>query len=84
MCQFPRSINFEIKLLIVFFLDMFSISLLIDVVKFEVSNMNVCTIMESNDATFFGDIFSMKDLLSSSSERSQTTPEHFVPLEHYE
>jgi hypothetical protein len=54
------------------------------VVKSEVPDMNVGTIMESNDATFFEDIFSTKDMPSSSSERSQTTPQHFIPLEHSE
>ena len=35
------------------------------VVKSEVLDMNVGTIMESNDATFFEDIFPMKDMPSS-------------------
>ena len=46
--------------------------------------MNVGTIMESNDATFFEDIFPMKDMPSSSSQRSETTPGPTVPLEHSE
>ena len=33
------------------------------VVKSEVLDMHVGTIMESNDATFFEDIFPMKDML---------------------
>jgi hypothetical protein len=32
------------------------------IVKSEVSDMHVGTIMESNDATFFEDIFPMKDM----------------------
>ena len=54
------------------------------VVKSEVLDMNVGTIMESNDATFFEDIFPMKDMPSSSSQRSETTPGPTVPLEHSE
>jgi len=37
------------------------------IVKFEVPDMHVRTIMESNDANFFEDIFPMKDNPSSSS-----------------
>src|SRR4051812_42217086 len=36
------------------------------IVKYEVSGMHFGTIMESNDATFFEDIFPMKDSSSSS------------------
>ena len=38
------------------------------IVKSEVPDMYVGTIMESNDATFFEDIFSMKDIPSSSNQ----------------
>ena len=38
------------------------------VVKSEVSDMHVGTIMESNDATFFEDICPMKDTASSSNQ----------------
>jgi hypothetical protein len=38
------------------------------IVKSEVSDMHVGTIMESNDATFFEDIFPMKDSTSSSNQ----------------
>uniref|UniRef100_A0A8R7PKL3 Integrase catalytic domain-containing protein n=1 Tax=Triticum urartu TaxID=4572 RepID=A0A8R7PKL3_TRIUA len=54
------------------------------VVKSEVLDINVGTIMESNDATFFEDIFPMKDMPSSSSQRSEATPGPTVPLEHSE
>src|SRR3954465_869599 len=51
------------------------------VVKSEVPDMNVGTIMESNDATFFEGIFPMKDMPKSSSQRSEITPKPSVPLE---
>uniref|UniRef100_A0A453R8Z6 Uncharacterized protein n=1 Tax=Aegilops tauschii subsp. strangulata TaxID=200361 RepID=A0A453R8Z6_AEGTS len=38
------------------------------VVKSEVFDMHIGTIMESNDATFFEDIFPMKDMASSSNQ----------------
>ena len=54
--------------------------------------MHVGTIMESNDATFFEDIFPMKDNPSSSSQEmpnssSQelvTIPEPTISMEHYD
>ena len=39
------------------------------VVKSEVSDMHVGMIMESNDATFFEDIFPMKDMATSSNQQ---------------
>ena len=42
------------------------------IIKSEVSDMHVGTIMESNDATFFEDIFPMKDMLSSSNQEIPT------------
>ena len=42
------------------------------IIKSEVSNMHVGTIMESNDATFFEDIFPMKDMSSSSNQEMPT------------
>ncbi|KAK1665783.1 hypothetical protein QYE76_053942 [Lolium multiflorum] len=62
------------------------------IVKSEVSDMHVGTIMESNDATFFEDIFSMKDMSgssnqempSSSSRELVTIPEPTIAIEHYD
>src|SRR3954468_475067 len=44
------------------------------IVKSEVSDMHVGTIMESNDATFFEDIFPMKETPSSSNQRMPSSP----------
>ena len=38
------------------------------VVKYEVPDMHVGMIMESNDATFLEDIFPMKDMATSSNQ----------------
>ena len=54
--------------------------------------MHVGTIMESNDATFFEDIFPMKDMSSSSnqeiptpsSEEFTVIPEPTIAMEHVE
>ena len=54
--------------------------------------MHVGTIMDSNDATFFEDIFPMKDLSSSSnqempsssSQELMTIPEPTIAIEHYD
>ena len=54
--------------------------------------MNVGTIMESNDATFFEDIFPMKDMPSSSNQEMPSSssqefvpiPEPTIPIEHHE
>uniref|UniRef100_A0A453CRN0 Uncharacterized protein n=1 Tax=Aegilops tauschii subsp. strangulata TaxID=200361 RepID=A0A453CRN0_AEGTS len=62
------------------------------IIKFEVSDMHVGTIMESNDATFFEDIFPMKDMSSSSnqeiptpsSEEFAVIPEPTIAMEHVE
>ncbi|KAK1627109.1 hypothetical protein QYE76_001424 [Lolium multiflorum] len=62
------------------------------IVKSEVSDMHVGTIMESNDATFFEDIFPMKDMPSSSIQGMPSTsiqdfatiPESTIPIEHLE
>ena len=48
--------------------DFHSIGYRFLLVKSEVPNMNVGTIMESNDATFFKDIFSMKDMATLSNQ----------------
>uniref|UniRef100_A0ACD5Y923 Uncharacterized protein n=1 Tax=Avena sativa TaxID=4498 RepID=A0ACD5Y923_AVESA len=60
------------------------------IVKSQVSDMHVGTIMESNDATFFEDIFPMKDSSSSSNQEmpslsSQeliTIPKPTISIEH--
>ncbi|KAK1631549.1 hypothetical protein QYE76_005864, partial [Lolium multiflorum] len=62
------------------------------IVKSEVSDMHVGTIMESNDVTFFEDIFPMKDMSSSSnqempsssSQELVTIPEPTIAIEHYD
>ncbi|KAK1626296.1 hypothetical protein QYE76_000611 [Lolium multiflorum] len=62
------------------------------IVKSEVSDMHVGTIMESNDATFFEDIFPMKDMPNSSNQGMPSTsiqefatiPESTIPIEHLE
>ena len=54
------------------------------VVKSEVPDMKVCTIMESKDATFFEDIFPMRDVQSTSRQESEETPEPAIPMEYYE
>ena len=54
--------------------------------------MHVGTIMESNDAIFFEDIFPMKDMPSSSnqempnlsSQELATIPEPTIPMKHFE
>jgi hypothetical protein len=51
------------------------------VVKSEVPDVYVDTIMESRDATFFGHIFPMKDIHSNSRYSSEITPEHSTPIE---
>jgi hypothetical protein len=62
------------------------------IIKSEVSDMHVGTIMQSNDATFFEDIFPMKDMPSSSNEKIPTLsseeldviPEPTIAMEHVE
>ena len=62
------------------------------IVKSEVLDMHVGTILESNDATFFEDIFPMKDMPSSSNqEMPRLSSQEFVsflestiPIEHHE
>src|SRR6266498_4056205 len=60
------------------------------IVNSEVPDMHVGTIMESNDATFFEDIFPMKDNPSSSSQEIPSSssqnliPEPTVSMEHYD
>ena len=61
-------------------------------VKSEVPDMHVGTIMESNDATFFEDIFPMKDMSSSSNQEIPTSssqdlteiPEPTISMEHFD
>jgi hypothetical protein len=54
------------------------------VVKSEVSDVYVDTIMESRDATFFEHIFLMKDIHSNSRYSSEITSEHSTPVESFE
>src|SRR6266540_4881684 len=60
------------------------------IVKSKVPDMYVDTIIESNDATFFEDIFPMKDNPSSSSQEILSSssqdiiPESTVSMEHYD
>ena len=54
------------------------------VVKSEVHDVKVGTIMESRDATFFEDIFPMRDMQSNSRLESDETPEPAIPMEYYE
>ncbi|WVZ59956.1 hypothetical protein U9M48_010037 [Paspalum notatum var. saurae] len=54
------------------------------VVKSDVPDMYVDTIMESRDATFFANIFSMKDMHSTSRFSSEITPELNAPTEVFE
>src|SRR3954471_15353088 len=62
------------------------------IVKSEVSDMHVGTIMESNDASFFEDIFPMKDMPTSSYQEIPTLsgqdlteiPETTILIEHIE
>jgi hypothetical protein len=51
------------------------------VVKSEVSDVYVDTIMESRDATFFEHIFPMKDIHSNSRYSFEITPEHSTPID---
>ena len=54
------------------------------VVKSEVPDQKVGTIIESRDATFFEDIFPMRDMQSNSRLESDETPEPAIPMEYYE
>ena len=61
--------------------DAHSITYRFLVVKSGVDNMNVGTIFESRDATFFEDIFPMRDMPSMSSQESDPIPEPETPME---
>ena len=54
------------------------------VVKSEVPDQKVGTIIESKDATFFEDVFPMRDMQSTSRQESEETPEPTIPMEYYE
>ena len=62
------------------------------VVKSEVPAMHVGAIMESNDGTFFEDVFPMKDMAtssnqemtSSSNQEPVTITEPAISMEHFE
>ena len=51
------------------------------VVKSEVPDVKVGTVMESKDATFFEDVFPMKDMQSTSGQEYEETPEPAIPME---
>jgi hypothetical protein len=51
------------------------------VVKFEVPDMHVDTFFESHDATFFENIFSMKDMCSNARFSTEIAPDFTVPIE---
>ena len=51
------------------------------VVKSEIPDVHVDTIMESRDATFFENIFPMKDMHSNSRFSTEITPQPAVPIE---
>ena len=53
-------------------------------VKSDVHDVKVGTIMESRDATFFEDIFPMRDMQSTPRLESNETPEPAIPMEYYE
>jgi hypothetical protein len=54
------------------------------VVKSEVPDMYVDTIMESRDAIFFENIFPLKDMHSNSRFSTEITPELVAPFESFE
>ena len=54
------------------------------VVKSKVPDQKVGTIIESRDATFFEDIFPMRDMQSVSRLESDETPEPAIPMEYHE
>jgi len=51
------------------------------VVKSEIPDVHVDTIMESRDATFFENIFPMKDMHSNSRFSTEITPQPVVAIE---
>ena len=53
-------------------------------VKSDVHDVKVGTIMESRDATFFEDIFPMRDMQSTSRLESYETPEPAILMEYYD
>lgn len=54
------------------------------VVKFGISDMPLNMIMESRDATFFENLFPMKDSHRSPSQENDLTLEHISPIENIE
>ena len=52
--------------------------------KSEVPDQKVGTIIESKDATFFEDIFPMRDMQSTSRLESDETPEPAILMQYYE
>ena len=54
------------------------------VVKSNVHDLKISMIMESKDATFFEDIFPMRDMQSTSRLESYETPEPAILMEYYD
>ena len=50
-------------------------------VKSEVPDMHIDIIMESHDATFFENIFPMKDMCSNTRFSSEIAPYFTIPIE---
>nr|XP_040254206.1 uncharacterized protein LOC120972760 [Aegilops tauschii subsp. strangulata] len=57
---------------------------LLKLVKSEVPDQKVGTIIESKDATFFEDMFPMRNMQSTSRLEFDETPEPAIPMEYYE
>jgi hypothetical protein len=51
------------------------------IVKSEVYDMHVDTIFESCDATFFENIFQMKDMCSNAKFSTEIAPDNTIPIE---
>jgi hypothetical protein len=51
------------------------------IVKSEVYDMHVDTIFESRDATFFENIFPMKDMRSNAKFSTEIAPDNTIPIE---
>ena len=86
MCRSPKSVSLHLRPWIVLIWATLRIALAIDfwVVKSEVLDVKVGTVMESKYATFFEDVFPMKDMQSTSRQESEETPEPAIPMEYYE
>jgi hypothetical protein len=70
MCQSIKSASSSLKLLIVFLLVVFhNIGYRFLIIKSGIPNMHVGTIMDSKDATFFENIFPMREDYCSTSQK---------------